>query len=126
MMPCDYISLSGESIEFDLDAVVDVCASYSGVQRGWTATLIYVLATKTFVELRSSPQDIRGNSHEESVEVSFDYIEKTFAISTEQLQAIQCYPSKWLFINMRGNSSPTPQDLDALKQVAAELQRPNK
>ena len=100
-MPCDYISLSGARIQFDLDAVFDVCSGYSGTQKDWTATLIYVPAQKAFVELRSSPQDFRGNSQEESAEVDAQYIERTFSITVDQQLTIQKHPNDWLFIDGR-------------------------
>jgi len=104
MMPCDYISISGKRVQFDLDAVFDVCAGYSGTRKDWTATLIYIPAQKTFVELRSSPQDFRGNSEEESVEVEPQYIEQTFSITADQQRAIQQCPNDWSFINQRENA----------------------
>jgi hypothetical protein len=100
MMPCEYISISGNRVRFDLDAVVDICSGYSGTRRDWTATLIYVPEKMTFVELRSSPQDFRGNSQGEEVEVNSQYIEKTFKITVNQQRAIQARPNDWSFIDM--------------------------
>jgi hypothetical protein len=104
MMPCDYISISGKSVQFDLEAVFDVCAGYSGTRKDWTATLVYVPDQNTFVELRSSPQDFRGNSDEEYVKVDSLYIEQTFSITTDQQRFIQQRPNDWSFINRRENA----------------------
>lgn len=103
-MPCDYISISGKRVQFDLDAVFEICAGYSGTREDWTATLIYVPVTKAFVELRSSPQDYRGNSEEESVEVNSEYVEKTFSVTADQQRAIRYRPNDWSFINRRENA----------------------
>ena len=104
MMPCDYIAADGTTVTFDLDAVTDVIASYSGVRRSWTATIVYVPATGTFVELRSSPQDIRGNSHEESVEVSASYLQESFGLTEAQQNAIKSKPHAWRFIDRRSGA----------------------
>lgn len=109
MMPCDYKSASGKIIQFDLDNVVDACASYSGERKGWTATLIYVPSTDAFVELRSSPQDFRGNSQEESVEVSAGYIETNFGIGELERHSIRRRPAEWKFINRRVSAYPSLQ-----------------
>ncbi|UJJ60172.1 hypothetical protein [Rhodanobacter denitrificans] len=104
MMPCDYTAADGSIVAFDLDAVTDVVASYSGVRRSWTATIVYVPATSAFVELRSSPQDIRGNSHEESVEVSAHYLQEFFGLTQAQQNAIKAKPGAWRFVDRRSGA----------------------
>jgi len=101
MVPCDYIAENGRKVLFDLDAVTDVALGFSKKRQGWTATLIFVPETSAFVELRSSPQDIRGNSKEEADEVSATYISETFAICLEDLIRIKYDPSKWKLIDRR-------------------------
>jgi hypothetical protein len=104
MMPCNYTAADGSNVVFDLDAVTDVIAAYSGVRRSWTATIVFIPATGTFVELRSSPQDIRGNSQEESVEVSGSYLQDTFGLTKAQQSAIKSQPYAWRFIDRRSEA----------------------
>jgi hypothetical protein len=101
MMPGQYTSRDGSLVEFDLDEVIDVASSTSHQRPTWSATLIYVLSTKAFVELRCSPQDFRGNSEGESVEVDSKYISETFQISSTELSNIQTAPFQWKFIDRR-------------------------
>jgi hypothetical protein len=101
MIPCDYTSENGRKVTFDLDAVIDVAIGYSKKRQGWTATLIYIPESSAFVELRSAPQDIRGNSKEEAEEVSFAYIGETFAIDNEGLNRVKSDPGNWQLINRR-------------------------
>jgi len=101
MLPCDYMTENGRKVAFDLDAVIDVAIGYSNKRLGWTATLIFIPVTFAFVELRSSPQNIRGNSEEEAEEVSFTYISETFAIDNEGLNRVKSNPGSWLLIDRR-------------------------
>ena len=100
-MRADYKSASGQKIEFDLDAVIDVAAGYSQVRRGWTGKLIYIPALTVFVELRSSPEDFRGYSDEESEEVTAEYIQQTFSIGPRDIETIKSNPHEWPFLNLR-------------------------
>jgi hypothetical protein len=104
MMPCNYNSDSGKTIGFDLDSVFDVASAYSNHRSGWTATLIYIPETGTLVELRSSPQDIRGNSSEEAQEVSDAYAQDTFGLTLDDLQGIRKNPGGWQFVGRRVKS----------------------
>jgi hypothetical protein len=101
MIPCDYTSENGRKVTFDLDAVIDVAIGYSKKRHGWTATLIYIPESTAFVELRSSPQDIRGISKEEAEEVSSSYISETFAIDNEGLNRVKSDPGSWQLIDRR-------------------------
>lgn len=101
MIRCDYTTENGRKVVFDLDSVIDVAIGFSKKRQGWTATLIYVPETRAFVELRSSPQDIRGNSKEEAEEVSSAYISEAFAIDSEGLTRVKSNPSSWQLIDRR-------------------------
>ena len=97
-----YKSLNGRSVSYDLDRVTDIAQSFSSKRAGWTSTLIYVTATDSFVELRSSPQDVRGNSlEEEQEEVDATYIALAYALDLDDLRTIRAAPSMWAFVDRR-------------------------
>jgi hypothetical protein len=99
MMPCDYVALDGSTRRIDLDAVFDIVASHSRRRDGWTATLIYVPATRAFVELRSSSQDVRGDSQDEAEEVDHQYMLDAFGLTQSQLDGIMSSPGDWRFVD---------------------------
>jgi hypothetical protein len=101
MMPADYIARDGSRKSFDLDAVFDVIGGYSKRRDGWTALLIFVPQNSAFVELRDSPQDVRGNSADEAEEVDANYILQAFGLSEAQLASIRANPRAWRFIERR-------------------------
>lgn len=101
MMPSGYVARDGSTKHFDLDAVVDVVGAYSKRRDGWTALLVYVPATRAFVEVRSSPQDVRGNSMDEAEEVDPQYVFEAFGLTKGQLDAIATSPKAWRFIERR-------------------------
>ncbi|MDX1253562.1 MAG: hypothetical protein IDH49_15180 [Gammaproteobacteria bacterium] len=101
MMPCDYRSKSGGIKKFDLDAVFELVGGFSQVRKGWTALIIFVPSTGAFVELRSSPQDYRGNSEEEAEEIDEVYIQESFGLSQSQVQTFKANPQSWQFIDFR-------------------------
>ncbi|QOD91658.1 hypothetical protein H2514_03130 [Lysobacter sp. CW239] len=103
-MPCEYKAKSGQVVEFDLDRVVDVALGFSLARPTWTATLIYVSATDAFVELRSSPQDYRGNSAEESEEVDLVYMSAAFGLNSEQAALVKSDQASWRTIDLRGRA----------------------
>jgi hypothetical protein len=105
MVPCDYLAKDGSRRTFDLDAVFDLVSGYSARHKEWTALLIYVPAIQAFVELRSSPPDVRGNSADEAEEVDEPYIRETFGLSQTQLSSIQANPKGWRFVDQRKRSS---------------------
>lgn len=95
MMHSQYNNMRGDEIEFDLDAAVGVAVGTSKARKGWSATLVYVPATMAFVELRSSPQNWRGDSKDEAEEVDESYIYSTFGMIEEDLRKIRSSPKKW-------------------------------
>jgi hypothetical protein len=101
MMPCDYTSKSGQVIGFDLDAVFDLVGGSSKLRSGWSSLVVFVPSTNAFVELRSSPQDYRGNSADEAEEIDEKYIQNTFGLSEQQLASFKSNPNKWQFLDYR-------------------------
>ena len=101
MMPCKFAALDGSVRELDLDTVIDVILGFSGRRSEWTATVVYDPKSKSFVELRSSPQNYRGNSEEEAEEVSEQYMCDVFQLDQEQLGFVRRNPSQWVLINRR-------------------------
>ena len=101
MMPCNYISKSGTVTSFDLDSVFDFVGGYSTLRPGWSALVILVPVTKAFVELRSSPQDYKGNSADEAEEIDEIYIKDTYNMTSQQLMAFKANPKNWQFIDQR-------------------------
>lgn len=101
MMPCEYRSKTGDVKNFDLDAVFELVGGFSHARNGWTALIIFVPSTGAFVELRSSPQDYRGNSEEEAEEIEEAYIQKTFGLSQSQMEIFISNPGSWQFIDLR-------------------------
>ena len=104
-MPCDYLAKDGSRKDFDLDAVFDLVSGYSKRRKEWTALLIYVPATRAFVELRSAPPDVRGNSPSEEEEVDDLYIHEAFGLSKAQLTTVVNNPKGWQFIDQRNRDS---------------------
>ncbi|MEW8349151.1 MAG: hypothetical protein AB2689_09810 [Candidatus Thiodiazotropha taylori] len=101
MMTCNYTAKSGEFVEFDLDAVFDLVGGNSKIRNSWSALIIFIPNTETFIELRSSPQDVRGNSDDEAEEVDEKYIQNTFDLSLKQIGEFRKCPQKWRFIDKR-------------------------
>ena len=101
MMPYSYISLAGVERTVDLDSVIDVALGYSARRAEWTATLVFDPKSEVFVELRSSPQDVRGNSAEEAEEVDPGYMASTFGLQSDQLSSVAKQPNEWRLINLR-------------------------
>lgn len=100
-MPCKFTALDGSVQEFDLDSVVDVVLGYSARRPEWTATVVFDQIRNSFIELRSAPPDYRGNSAEEAEEVSDQYINDTFQLEANQLQAVRRAPAQWVLVNRR-------------------------
>ena len=103
MMPCDYTTLNGRQETFDIDNVIDVVAGQSPKRENWTALVIYQIDKNIFIELRDSPQDVRGNSNSEAEEVTIDYIEQKYGINAKLLKKFKLTPSNWTFIDNRNN-----------------------
>lgn len=75
--------LDGTTAEFDLDKVTNVLSGYSKEKPDWTCSVVFDPRAKRFIELRSSPQDYRGNSRGEVVELSEDDL-SAYGISKER------------------------------------------
>ena len=99
MMPCNYKAIDGLMHTIDLDCVVDVVAGMR--HDGWSAIVVFEISTRKFVELRSSPPDVRGYSAEESEEVDETYIQKTYALSERDLASFRSAPRVWRFVDQR-------------------------
>lgn len=65
-MMCEFRAINGDIKNLDLNLVYDVAIGYSTKRNKWTSTIVYDIFTKSFVELRSSPPDYKGNSLEEA------------------------------------------------------------
>lgn len=101
MIPCEYSALDGSVKVLDLDTVFDVVLGYSARRTQWAATIVFNPGSGSFVELRSSPPDYRGNSREEAEEVSDRYVRDTFCLENDQLQAVRNGPDRWVLISRR-------------------------
>jgi len=105
-MPSDYLARDGSKRDFDLDTVFEIVGGYSNRRKGWTAILVYVPETRAFVEVRSSPPDVRGECNDEAEEVDASYILEAFSLSKSQLQAATSKPRAWRFIDHSKPSRP--------------------
>jgi len=101
MMPCDYVKLDGSSGLLDLDAVHDVVGGESGKRDGWSALIIFDPDSDSFVELRSSPPDVRGGSADEAEVVSEQYLTEQFGLDAGQIEGVRSRPSGWTFMDWR-------------------------
>ena len=101
MMPCSYMSLNKVWRNLDLDSVIDVVLGYSGIRSGWTSTLVFDPESGAFVELRSAPPDVRGNSADEAEEVDAEYMIRTFGLQQNQLSSVAERPQSWKLLNLR-------------------------
>jgi len=95
MVPCNYTALGGKVKTIDLDAVFDFVIGYSGKRTGWTSTVIYDPKSNTFIELRSSPQDVHGDSADEAEEVTDEYLKTTFSLEDSQIAQMRHAPDAW-------------------------------
>lgn len=105
MMPSDFIRLDGTKEEFDLDAVHELVRGYSGQREGWTSLVVYEPRLKVFIELRSSPQDFRGNSADEAQEVPIEYLKSAYSIEEISLARFLRDPESWKLIDLRKRGS---------------------
>lgn len=97
-MPCDYVAIDGSIKPFDLDLVIDIADGYSGKKNGWSALLIFLPKEGAFVELRSSPPDVRGNGPSEQEEVDDAYIASIYQLNELQIVSIKTKPTSWKFV----------------------------
>jgi hypothetical protein len=101
MVPCNYTALDGKIKTIDLDAVFDFVIGYSGKRTGWTSTVVYDPKSNAFVELRSSPQDVHGDSDDEAEEVTDQYLKTTFSLEDSQIAQMRRAPDAWKLITRR-------------------------
>jgi len=101
MMPCKIISLDENELVIDLDRVVDLLEGEISHKKGWTALIVFDPISQKFIELRDSPQNIRGNSKSEAVEVTPEYIQKEFSISKDKLAQFMNNPFEWRFLDLK-------------------------
>src|SRR4051812_36378580 len=101
MVPCKFTDMSGREATLDLDKVVDVVDGWSRLKDGWQAFLVYDPTTRRFVELQSTVPDLRGNSSDEAVEVSAEYVRNTFRLTDIQLGHLRRSPRGWSFLKRR-------------------------
>ena len=100
-MPSDFVDLAGRRCAFDLDNVYEIIRGYSNVRPGWTSIVVYEPTQKNFIEVRSSPQDVRGNSADEAEEVTVAYISHAYNISEKDLARVPHAPHLWKLVDLR-------------------------
>lgn len=100
-MPSDFVAVDGTTKSFDLDNVYEIVRGFSGMRRGWTSLVVYEPTHGAFIELRSSPPDIRGNSKDEAEEVLPTYIEKSYGLSKAEINLARAKPNEWRLVNLR-------------------------
>ena len=101
MMPSDFVDLAGRRCEFDLDNVYEVVRGYSEVRAGWTSIVVYEPTLKRFIEVRSSPQDVRGDSADVAEEVTAEYISDAYGLSRQDLDRVSREPHSWRLVDRR-------------------------
>ncbi len=100
-MQCNYIALDGQSKDFDLDEAIDFVGGSSKRKDGWSGLIVFIPNQRFFIELRDSPQDARGNCHSEAEEITVQYIESAYQLSSDQIAGFLKQPNKWQFIDYR-------------------------
>lgn len=101
MIPSDYQTADGATRYFDLDAVKEVVRGYSAKQPGWTSIVVYYPKDDVFIELRSSPPDIRGNSKDEAEEITYEYIMEAYGLDEDKVEMVRSHPDSWRLIDLR-------------------------
>src|SRR3954453_17771929 len=101
MMPSDFVDLTGRRRKFDLDSVYEVVRGDSKARPGWTSNVVYEPKLKKFIEVRSSPQDVRGSSADEAEEVTVEYISDAYGLSEQELGRLSQGPHLWKLIDRR-------------------------
>ncbi|MCF8069328.1 MAG: hypothetical protein K9L30_12150 [Desulfobacterales bacterium] len=102
MMPCKYLGIDGVEKMLDLDNVVDIVRGDSKKKIGWSALIVFDPSSKTFVELRDSPPDVKGNSEDEAEEVTPSYISSAFNIDEKLVLDIENNIKEWRFVDLGG------------------------
>ena len=101
MMPGDFIAIDGTTKSFDLDNVYRIVRGFSGKCKGWTSSVVYEPTHDVFIELRSSPPDIRGNSKDEAEEVLPAYIVKLYGLGDSEIALARSKPTEWKMVDLR-------------------------
>jgi hypothetical protein len=101
MMPSNYISLRSEVRAFDLDAVYEVVRGFSSQRVGWTSIVVFDPSDGCFIEVRTSPEDVRGNAQDEAQEVDGEYLLRAYGIGADDLAQVVHAPSRWKLIDQR-------------------------
>ena len=101
MMPCDYLALDGSRKDFDLDAVVSIFDGPSRSRPGWDALVVYVPRSKVFIELRSSPPNVHGDSDCEELEISDQDLQAHYRITPAACAQIRQNPRAWVLVDER-------------------------
>lgn len=89
MMHGTYLDAAGIERDCDLDALKVVARGVSLIRQGWSGLLAFYPATRAFIELRSSPPNIRGDSKDEATEVDDEYIERAYGLTKKALEEIR-------------------------------------
>jgi len=100
-MKCDYVAIDGSNRSFDLDDVIDFVGGISSKREGWSGLICYAPKHDAFIELRDSAQDARGQCISEAEEVSNQYIQSTYKVSSDQMSEFLNKPKEWQFIDRR-------------------------
>jgi hypothetical protein len=101
MMESDFLASDGIVRKFDLDSVHEIVRGTSGLYPKWNSIIVFDPSSKAFIEVRSSPPDIRGNRDDEAVEVGASYLRAHYGLSEEQLVNAMTNPTDWRLINLR-------------------------
>ena len=113
-----YKDFSGQDIDTDLDTMLPIAYGYSVQRRGWTGTLVLVPKNAVLVELRSSPEDFRGNSQDEAVQVTEEYAMSSYTLTAEDIAKFKSQPKKWVPRDLRSNAQQAAQAGRAVKPRA--------
>ncbi len=100
MMPLKYLGTEGVEKMLDLDNVVDIARGPSKKKLGWSALIVFEPDSESFIELRDSPPDVKGNSRDEAEEVTATYISSAFNIDERLVLEIKNNPSDWRFVDL--------------------------
>jgi hypothetical protein len=101
MMRSDFVALDGTKKTFDLDEVVEVVRAFSGTHEGWTSLVVYEPTHDAFIELRSSPPDIRGISKDEAEEVLPKYLAAYYGLDENKVANVRDNPKEWKLVDLR-------------------------
>tara|TARA_B100001093_G_scaffold251912_1_gene241194 strand:- start:351 stop:656 length:306 start_codon:yes stop_codon:yes gene_type:complete len=101
MMPAKYTKLDRSESVFDLDIAYAVIRGYSKQKPTWTCNVVFDSESQSFIELRSSPPDIRGNCGDEAIELKNPDDLIAYGLSLDEITSIIDNPSNWKTMNYR-------------------------